>query len=515
MNIKEYRNKVKGCWIGKNIGGTLGAPFEGYRGVHDIDFYTQNMDKGAMPNDDLDLQLVWLNCAERYGRNITPEILAEYWISYIVANWSEYGAAMNNMKNGLTPPLSAYYNNHNRNSNGAWIRSEIWACLMPGHPQKAVKYAYTDAACDHFGEGMYGEIFLAAVESAAFVESNRDKLIDIGLSYIPKDSSVRDSVNKVRGYYKQGLSWKEARRRLLTEITCSFGTILEDKDNIPEPDIPHGTPGYDAPANIGLIVLGWLYGEGDFGKSICIAAGCAEDGDCTAATLGSILGIIHGADKIPAKWIDPIGDEIKTISINLTLEALKVPKTVTELSERIVKLVPVFLNDSYKIDEDGNIELILNPVDKLKCRHQYKATFLKSDFKDRFKDYIPSVKAGNMYSETALYFKDGINIKEETPLRIDMEVFNLEHIPKWINVRVFMPDSWEINSGREFSINLDQTHAGFGKEMVNLEIIPRNIKSGKTTIVFEISANARLMKTYIPVTLFNAPQNFRKIYNKI
>ena len=332
MNIKEYKNKVKGCWLGKNIGGTLGAPFEGFRGVHDIDFYTQNMDNGAMPNDDLDLQLVWLNAAERYGKNLNPEILGEYWLSYIVGNWSEYGAGKTNMANGILPPLSGWYNNHNRNSNGAWIRSEIWACLMPGHPEKAVEFAYYDATADHFGEGIYAEIFTASIESAAFVETDTEKLIDIGLSFIPSYSSVADAVNKVREYYKTGLDWKEARKKLLTEITCAFGTILEDKDNIPEPEIPHGTPGYDAPANIGLLVLGWLYGEGDFGKSICIAAGCGEDGDCTTASLGAIMGIILGADKIPQKWINPIGDEIKTISLNLGIEALKVPKTITELT---------------------------------------------------------------------------------------------------------------------------------------------------------------------------------------
>ena len=33
--------KVLGCWLGKNIGGTLGAPFEWRRQVNDVSFYTQ------------------------------------------------------------------------------------------------------------------------------------------------------------------------------------------------------------------------------------------------------------------------------------------------------------------------------------------------------------------------------------------------------------------------------------------------------------------------------------------
>ena len=111
MNIKEYQTKVKACWTGKNIGGSLGAPMECKRGVWDLDFYTADLSKGALPNDDLDLQLVWLNAAEKYGKMVNAEILGEYWISYITGNWSEYGAGKNNMSFGLIPPISGWYHN--------------------------------------------------------------------------------------------------------------------------------------------------------------------------------------------------------------------------------------------------------------------------------------------------------------------------------------------------------------------------------------------------------------------
>ena len=64
LSFKEYRDKVKACFLGKNIGGTLGAPFECIRGVYDIDYYTHDLSLGVLPNDDLDLQLVWLNAAK-------------------------------------------------------------------------------------------------------------------------------------------------------------------------------------------------------------------------------------------------------------------------------------------------------------------------------------------------------------------------------------------------------------------------------------------------------------------
>ena len=68
MAISDFTSKVRGCWLGKNIGGTLGAPFEGQQEFQDVSFYTQeNLNGNPEPNDDLDLQLIWLTLAEYYG----------------------------------------------------------------------------------------------------------------------------------------------------------------------------------------------------------------------------------------------------------------------------------------------------------------------------------------------------------------------------------------------------------------------------------------------------------------
>ena len=164
LTREEYLDKMKGCWLGKCIGGTLGAPFEAHRNVQNLDYYTADLSKGMLPNDDLDLQLVWLNAAERFKTEITAEILSDYWLLGIIPNWAEYGVGKGNLRAGLLPPVSGKYNNRFKDSNGAWIRSEIWACLAPGHPEIAVKYAYEDACVDHADEGVYSEIFTRLFE---------------------------------------------------------------------------------------------------------------------------------------------------------------------------------------------------------------------------------------------------------------------------------------------------------------------------------------------------------------
>ena len=68
INRQEYRDKVLGCWTGKNIGGTLGAPLEGRRELFDVTFYTQDLWGNPVPNDDLDLQLAWLRSENPYSQ---------------------------------------------------------------------------------------------------------------------------------------------------------------------------------------------------------------------------------------------------------------------------------------------------------------------------------------------------------------------------------------------------------------------------------------------------------------
>ena len=137
---KEFlRDRIFACWIGKNIGGTLGTPYEGKRELLDIDGFASKAGE-PLPNDDLDLQLAWLRAVDELGpQNINSKTLGEYWISYVNPNWNEYGVCKANMRDGILPPMSGEVNNEEwKHSNGAWIRTEVWACLYPALVEKAI-----------------------------------------------------------------------------------------------------------------------------------------------------------------------------------------------------------------------------------------------------------------------------------------------------------------------------------------------------------------------------------------
>lgn len=507
LDAKTYQDKVRGCWLGKNIGGTLGAPFECVRGVWDIDFYTQDMSGGALPNDDLDLQLIWLNAAEQYGRMVNAGILGEYWLSYVSANWSEYGAGKNNLAFGLLPPLSGWYHNHNRNSCGAFIRSEIWACLHPGRPDLAVSYAFEDAVVDHANEGVYAEVFCAALQSAAFAESDRDTLIQIGLSYIPDDCGVRHAVDTALDSCRSGLDWKAARKRVLQAEPGSFGMYAGYRDSLPEPDVPVGPLGYDAPSNIGILVLAWLYGGGDFGKSLCIAAGCGEDGDCTAATLGAILGIIDGASGLPETWTAPIGDGIKTISLDRTASNIKIPETVTELSERVCALAPTFMFGHCDVMAETGCVFFMAEGAQLYSRAGRMDVFGRVAVPDKLQTQPFGITQSNVLLDVTLCCRDGVTIREDTPVRFQMDLRNRLRKQQWLTCRWWMPDTWE--GVREFSVNLDSPHGGYGTESLEVSLTPHGLSKARETVILEIASLGRPSRLYLPVTLVNSPQILR------
>ena len=322
LNEAEFRDRVYACWLGKSIGGTLGVPLEGQQAMHHLTFFDP-VPTEPSANDDLDLQLLWLKALEEQGPRLNARQLGEYWLSFVPVDWNEYGVGKANMRDGFLPPMSGQFRNERwRDSNGAWIRSEIWACVAPGCPALAARYAFEDACVDHgTAEGTYAELFTAAIESAAFVESDRDRLIEIGLSYIPPDCAVATSIRAALAAREQGLDLTAAREAVV-QASASTGWFM-------------------APQNVAFVILGWLYGEGDYGKALCAAVNCGDDTDCTGATIGSLLGILHGTKGIPDEWRRPVGEAIRNVAIG----GFPPPADLRELTDRTVRMAKVVLTE--------------------------------------------------------------------------------------------------------------------------------------------------------------------------
>lgn len=420
LNWKEYRDKVYGCWSGKNIGGTLGGPLEGMKEINEISFYTQELHGVPEPNDDLDIQLLNLTAIEKHGLfNLTPRLLGEYFLDRVIGPWGEYSVARANIANGLYPPLSGSCCNERwKNSNGAWIRSELWACLFPGSPDEAIRFAWMDACIDHAGDGIYAEMFTAALESAAFVETDIRRLIDIALSKIPADSRIARSVKLACRCFDSGDDWKTARQ-----------AVVEDSSDL---------GWFQAPANIGFVIIGLLYGGGDFSCSVCRAVNCGDDADCTAATVGAVMGILQGRSKIPDQWLAPIGDTIQIIAVNrLGSPASIFPKTLMELTDRVMRQAKIAsLQNPYNPSITGLPTMLeksfqdnlSNPVEAEKI--------LKQSFSELTFDLN--------FTQIAVEYGNGPEIEEGISKKIMIKTRMFLPVEGVIHFEWSLPDDWKI-----------------------------------------------------------------------
>lgn len=489
LNKEKIKDKIHACWLGKNIGGTMGAPYESFRTMLDIKGF--NSPKGEpLPNDDLDLQLVWLCAAEDLGlNNINSLTLGEYWLKAVTPHWNEYGVAKANMMSGIVPPMSGEYNNAQwKNSNGAWIRSEIWACLAPGFPDIAIKYAYSDAAVDHgVSEGTYAEMFTAAVESAAFIENDIRELIKIGLAKIPADCRVARSVKTAIKAYDDGLSLADARN-----------LVLEDGIDL---------GWFQAPCNIGFVILGLLFGEGDFRKAVISAINCGDDTDCTGATVGSIMGILKGVDGIDADFKEYVGDKIVTCSValpNLSYNAC--PATCSELTERIMRLIPsTFTSNKY-------FNLVV-PEDGLYLQEMYDFEFADGgeEFDERHISNLKTdIVAKRIYNRTGwaydahsvaiearAEFEGNPEIKANGEIKVKLAFYPLTHQTQNLYFVFYTPDGWSVEGAH--GMLLDRT-------AYNWDSVEINIKAGERVerlnrVVAEVWGDLHAEHIYLPITI--------------
>lgn len=495
VSLAAFRDKVHACWIGKNIGGTMGAPYEGRTDMQDVKGFATKAGE-PLPNDDLDLQLVWLLAAEQEGlHGLTAKKLGEYWLSYITPHWNEYGIGKANMKAGLQPPLSGDQDNDWKHSNGAWIRSEIWASIFPGRPDAAALYALEDASVDHgTGEGTYAALFTACMQSAAYVLPDARCCIEVALDKIPADCRVARTVRLAVGCYDGGIPVADARNRI----------------QLSNADI--GTGWFEAPSNIGYTVLGLLYGEGDFKKSMITAINCGDDTDCTAATVGATLGILGGTAAIPEDWRAYVGDRIVTISIDRAT-TWKVPATCGELTDRTVRLAQAAANMPFETRyyheltesfsfTDGEASPTPTDVDGIK-REFSRCPILK----ERLAELRPcAISTDFTYAHATLSCEGGVRLAPGETKRLHLDVVantnRVGNIPFRLFLRPWLPQGFTASCPATVFLPGIERHTD-GRVGVDLTLTaPTEVTYGTPVrFVLEISAEGRCDVGYLPLTL--------------
>ena len=348
------KSKIYGAWLGRACGCMLGKSVEGVRTHELIPFLKEtdnypmhryivssDIEKARLENynfnfanriyadvidgmpvdDDTNYTVLAQNLIERCGKNFTPCDVAKEWLdcqgkdAYCTAE----RVAFCNFIKGYMPPQSAVYKNPYREWIGSQIRGDYFGYINPGNPRLAAEMAWRDASISHVKNGIYGEMFIAAMLAIAATTNDIEQIILGGLNEIPPASRLNCEILQILDGYKNGVTQKEC-----------FETIHEKYDE----NTSHGW--CHTISNAMIVVASLLYGKGDYGKSICMAVETGFDTDCNGATVGSILGMANGVESIDSVWSEPINNKIHTtIFRSGTVNILDcVEKTIKHINEK-------------------------------------------------------------------------------------------------------------------------------------------------------------------------------------
>lgn len=294
LNYQTYLEKIYAGWAGKSLGGILGAPIEGHKAFgtfKGIDSFPPKL----YPNDDLDIQVIWLELIEKQGTNLSYIDLASFWKKHCWYNFAEYGVFLNNYDKGIMPPISGSFNNgYYHESMGCPIRAEIWGMICPAMPEEAVRYATLDGSLDHSGLSVIAEQYWAACVSLAFTETTLERLLEDGFSFIDDNTelfSVYKVVCSLVNRYSEG-------ELSLYQVWMNLVRFYGNQD------------GSKMIINFAITLASLLIGRDDFVLTINTAINMGWDADCTAATAGALLGVLYGKSILPAEWTRRMGDKL-------------------------------------------------------------------------------------------------------------------------------------------------------------------------------------------------------------
>lgn len=338
MIRENYLEKVYAGFLAMNIGIRLGAPVEptiwSYERIRDtygdITDYVKEY-KNFAADDDANGPVFFLRALrdDAKDRQLVPQDVANAWLNYAREGigmfwWGGYGVSTEhtaylNLKKGIPAPQSGSILQNGRTMAeqiGGQIFIDTWGLCWPGNPEKAAEYGGIAASVSHDGEGIYGARFFCACIAEAFVSTDIEHIMEVGLSYIPKESTYAAVVHAVMDFYKENPDdWRSCHDLLVRD----WGY---DKYK----GVCHIIP------NAGVCVLSMLYGKGNFARTVEIAAMCGWDTDCNAGNVGTVLGVMCGTEGLPKHYRKPINDGIVLSGISGYLNVLDIPSYAKEVA---------------------------------------------------------------------------------------------------------------------------------------------------------------------------------------
>jgi ADP-ribosylglycohydrolase len=324
--VSNLVDRMHGAWTGRVIGNMIGKPFEigptresiraylgsigayplrgyvpfaegaerGVLGMWGFEGVTEGRIRGAVRDDDIDYTVLGLHILETYGLTYTTRDVAYEWLSRFPV-YQVYTAERNAYQNLVREiPLSEVGSHHNpfREWIGALIRADIFGMVYPGRPRRAALLTLPDALLSHRANGIYGEMWAAALVATAFTAETPEASIAKSLRHIPATSRLAAEIRAVAADHAAGTDWEHA----IDRITARHP----------------GTSWVHTINNAGALTAAILWGAGDFATTVGLAVQAGLDTDSIGASAGAWAGAFTGFDHLPQELVRPLEDTYRS-----------------------------------------------------------------------------------------------------------------------------------------------------------------------------------------------------------
>ena len=296
----ELYDKMMGGWLGQMIGVAWTASTE-FAATGKImpttrfPAWSAGMIKNAYVQDDVYVEIPFLDAMKENGAFCSPVYMGEKLEDSLFGLWHANAAARKNLRDGYSWYDAGHYLINGHADDIDWqIECDFLGAMYPGLVNEAAMRAYEIGHMICYGDGVYGGVFVTAMHAAAYTASSVEEIVDAGVSVIPAGTKFRGLMDDVVKAYREGKTWEQAWK------------IVEDQYGKTDKCVDcceggaNAVMNIDAKVNAAYIVIGLLWGEGDFAKTVEISCRCGQDSDCNPSSAASILGNYYGASGINA-----------------------------------------------------------------------------------------------------------------------------------------------------------------------------------------------------------------------
>ena len=344
ISVDEYRDKLKGFWLGQCIANMTGLVTEmdkiGNIGeIKTGKFYTSEdwgkLDQPSIfsPNksselsktidfvfeqdgmwpadDDTDIEYMYQELLLNYKTSfLSPDQIRDGWINHIKQKeenflWVSNQKAFDLMNEGYVPPktsdpkLNEYYDMID-----AQLTTEIFGLLSPGRPDIALKMAelpilttarYNAKWISDFYVSMYS--LSTTLNLNLDIRENIFSIADISSKLLPDSSYASKMYKFVKLEYENGRSWEEARDNIYERYQVNS----EDGYDITSKNL-YCNGCFSAGINFAASLISLFWGGGDLKETIKIGTLAGWDSDNPTSTWGGMLGFIIGKKAIEKEF---------------------------------------------------------------------------------------------------------------------------------------------------------------------------------------------------------------------